>query len=65
MRRNFTVEETQAILDEHYPWALEAKTDKPKCAECGEEIDEAQGSYCDKCFHADAEGDEAFEEEEE
>lgn len=65
MRRNFTVEETQAILKDHYPWALEAKMDKPKCVECGEEIDEDQGSYCDGCFHADAEEDEAFEEEEE
>lgn len=63
MRNGFTPEETQAILAEHYPWALEAKMDKPKCAECGEEIDEDQGSYCDKCF-VDAEED-AFEEEEE
>lgn len=61
---SMTVEETQAILAEHYPWALKGnEMTKPKCVECEYQEVEIEGDICDICLYG-CEEDEEFEDEE-
>jgi hypothetical protein len=67
MRNGFTPEETQAILAEHYPWALKGNDmSKFKCVECDFEDADEEDGICQFCAEAlEAEDDKMDEEDEE